>query len=130
MIDNIISLNFYNYLKEDDYLSLFKTRKEFYSLLDDNIYRILLINKFSTDFVKDVRPIIISWKDCYTRIKIFENTLDKMDCPRWNYCDYNVYWNYIKKKRNLICNRDKLYRNYYNNYYKNKKYYKNKNIIN
>lgn len=124
MIYNIISLNFYNYLKDDDYFSLFKTRKEFYSLLDDNIYRILLINKFSTDFVKDVRPIIISWKDCYTRIKIFENTLDKMDCPRWNHYDYNVYWNYIKKKRNLIYNRDKLYRNYYSNYYKNK------NIIN
>ena len=124
MVDKIISLNLYNYLKDDDYLSLFKTRKEFYSLLDDNIYRILLINKFSVDFVKDVRPIIISWKDCYTRIKIFENTLDKMDCPQWNHYDYNVYWNYIKKKRNLIYNRHKLYRNYYSNYYKNK------NIIN
>lgn len=120
MIDNIVSLNLYNYLKDDDYLSLFKTRKEFYSLLDDNIYRILLTNKFSVDFVKDVRPIIISWKDCYTRIKIFESTIDKMYYPRWNHNDYNLYWNYIKKKRNHICNRDKLYRNYY----------KNKNIIN
>ena len=102
MIDNIVSLNLYNYLKDDDYLSLFKTRKEFYSLLDDNIYRILLTNKFSVDFVKDVRPIIISWKDCYTRIKIFESTIDKMYYPRWNHNDYNLYWNYIKKKKEII----------------------------
>ena len=91
---NIITqINFYNYVSDEDYINLLSTNKEYYKLLsDDNTYKLILRNKFSLNFIYKAQNIIISWKDCYHRIKIFENLSSKYPFKLWSEDDYFAFW--------------------------------------
>lgn len=43
-MDLIIELNLYEYFKDNDYINLLSTNKEYYKLLNDNIYKHILYN--------------------------------------------------------------------------------------
>lgn len=96
---NIITqIDFYNYINDEDYINLLITNKEYYKLLlDDNTFRLILYNKFSKNFVDKAKQIIISWKDCYHRIKTFENLSSKYSIKLWSEDDYFAFWKFKYK---------------------------------
>lgn len=112
---NIITqVDFYNYVNDKDYINLLSTNNEYHKiLLDDNTYKLILYSKFSKEFVDKAKHIIISWKDCYIRIKRFENLTIKYSCDLWLEEEYFAYW---KLKNRTIINSE-VYKNYYRNYY-------------
>ena len=112
-MDIIFTLNFYNYLN-DNYINLLCINKHYYKLLDDNIYKLILSKKFSNNFIDKVKLIIITWKDCYIRIKKFEYLTLKYSYNIWSEEDYFCYW---KCKYKNLEYRD-IYSYYYNNYNK------------
>ena len=117
-MDIIITLNFYNYLNDIDYLNLLITNKQYYYLLNEDIYKNIIQKKFSIEFIDKVRNLIYSWKDCYIRIRRFEQLMLKYNNDLWYEQQYFNYWEVLN---NLYKNssRDEIYRNYYRNYYKN-----------
>lgn len=117
-MDIIITLNFYNYLNDIDYLNLLITNKQYYYLLNEDIYKNIIQKKFSIEFIDKVRNLIYSWKDCYIRIRRFEQLMLKYNN---DLCYEQQYFNYWEVLNNLYKNssRDEIYRNYYINYYKN-----------
>ena len=97
----IFSLNFDNYLLDKYFINLCNTCKELNTLLDETMYHNLLVRKFSNKFVNKARPIIISWKDCYSRIITFELQVIKCKYNLWTENNYFQYWdhtNYLKRK--------------------------------
>ena len=82
-------------------------------LLDDNTYKLILYSKFSKKFVDKAKQIIISWKDCYRRIKRFEDLIVKYSCDLWCEEEFFAFWKF--KYRPII--HSEVYRNYYRNYY-------------
>jgi len=95
---NIITqINFYNYVNDEDYINLLSTNKEYYKLLNDDSYRLILKKKFSKKFVDKAKQIIISWKDCYFRIKRFEDLIVKYSCDLWCEDDYFAFWKFKYK---------------------------------
>lgn len=103
-MDYILQLNFYNYLNYFDYTNLLSCCKNYYynnCYNCDDIYKIFLIKKFSYNFVDIVRPIIISYYDCFLRIVIFENRFKKMGYELWKEDIYYLFW---KCKYQLILN--------------------------
>ena len=93
MIDIITQINFYDYLNDEDYINLLLTNKEYRSLLlDDNTYKLILYSKFSQKFVDNAKQIIISWKDCYLRIKNFENLILHYSSDLWSEEEYFLFW--------------------------------------
>ena len=88
----IFSLNFYDYLFDPYFINMCNTRKELNSLLDETVYYNLLLRKFSEKFVTKAKPIIISWKDCYSRIIKFELLVIKYNYDLWTENDYFKYW--------------------------------------
>jgi hypothetical protein len=100
-MDNIIQLNYYNYLPYNDYINLLKTSKKYYYSNDynhDYIYRYYIIKKFSNKFLEDALPIIYSYYNFLSRIVIFENSLLKVGYPLWEEDLYYAYW----KAKNLL----------------------------
>lgn len=97
MLELIIDLNYYEYLKDlYEYLNLIKTSKFLYlNYNKDYIYKFFLEKKFSSLFTKTANQIIISYKDCYIRIIIFENILKKNGYELW---DENIYYLFWKNK--------------------------------
>lgn len=92
-MDIIIQIDFYNYVNDEDYINLISINKEYYNLLlDDNTYKLILCSKFSKNFVDKAKQIIISWKDCYKRIKRFENLIVKYSCDLWCEEEYFAFW--------------------------------------
>jgi len=92
-MDIITQINFYNYVNDKDYINLLSTNKVYHKLLlDDNTYKLILCIKFSIKFVDKAKQIIISWKDCYLRIKNFENFILKHSYNLWHEEDYFAYW--------------------------------------
>lgn len=113
-MDTIVQLNFYDYLNDVNYINLLSTKSEYYKLLDDKIYKILLYNKFSENFINRAKHIIISWKGCYLRIKMFENNMLKYTNNNlWVEDNYFEFWKF--KYRTIKQN--ELYSSYYRNYY-------------
>ena len=92
-MDIIIQVDFYNYINDEDYINLLSTNKEYNKLLlDDNTYKLILYSKFSKNFVDKVKKIIISWKDCYKRIKRFEDLIVKYSYDLWCEEEYFAFW--------------------------------------
>lgn len=116
MNDLFIYLNFYEYINDIDYINLLRTSKQYYNLLDDNMYRAILYNKFSEKFINKAKSIIISWKDCYLRVKDFEVSVTKYSYDLWKEDEYIAFWK-IKYKP---VTHENIYRNYYKNYQNNK----------
>jgi hypothetical protein len=113
-MDIITQVDFYNYVNDEDYINLLSTNKDYHKLLlDDNTYRLILYSKFSYNFVDKAKQIIISWKDCYKRIKRFEDLAIKYSTNLWCEEDYFAFW---KLKYRPITHSE-VYRNYYRNYY-------------
>lgn len=115
MNDLFIYLNFYEFINDIDYINLLCTSKEYYKLLDENMYKAILYNKFSEKFINKAKTIILSWKDCYLRIKDFEFSVRKYSYDLWKEDEYIAFWK-IKYKP---VTREDIYRNYYKNYQKN-----------
>ena len=113
-MDIITQINFYDYVNDKDYINLLSTNKEYYKLLDDNTYKLILYSKFSQNFVDKAKQIIISWKDCYKRIIRFEYLIVKYSCDLWCEDEYFEFW---KLKYRPITHSE-VYRNYYRNYYR------------
>ena len=97
MLEIIIDLNFYEYLINiEDYLTLIQVSRFLYLYYNnDYIYRYFLEKKFSTLFTDTASLIIISYKDCFIRIKIFETILKKNGYELW---DENIYYLFWKNK--------------------------------
>lgn len=114
-MDIIVSLNFYNYLSDVDYINLLITCKDYFCLINDDLYRNIIQSKFSKKFTINAKSIIINWKDCYNRIKRFEYLTSKYNVDLWCENDYYAYWKYIKKK----LSREEFYRQAYANSYLN-----------
>ena len=113
-MDIITQIDFYNYLNDEDYINLLITNKQYHKLLlDDNIYKLILYSKFSKKFVDNAKQIISSWKDCYLRIKKFENLILDNSCDLWREEEYFAFWKF--KYRPIM--QSEVYRNYYRNYY-------------
>ena len=112
----IINLNFYQYLNDSDYINLLCTNKLYNTLLNDITYKYILYHKFSKNFINKAKTIIISWKDCYLRIKYFEELIVKYSYDLWIEDEYFAYWNYKKEYKKRL-NRDEIYRLYYKKYY-------------
>jgi hypothetical protein len=108
-IDDLIILNFFYFLTENDYVNLLMTCKYYYNdyvcINRDNIYKYYLRNKFSKKFENVARPIIISYRDCFARIKILEdkiNYLNKYNSSyEYKYWDEDAYYLFWKFK-NMI----------------------------
>ena len=114
MMDIITQVDFYNYVSDEDYINLLSTNKDYHKLLlDDNTYRLILYSKFSKNFVDKAKQIIISWKDCYKRIKRYEDLIVKYSCDLWCEEEYFAFWKF--KYRPIT--HSEVYRNYYRNYY-------------
>lgn len=97
-MDIITQVDFYNYVNDEDYINLLSTNKEYHELLlDDNTYKLILYSKFSKKFVDKAKQIIISWKDCYKRIKRFEDLIVKYSCDLWCEDDYFAFWKFKYK---------------------------------
>ena len=97
-MDYIISLNFYNYLHYNDYINLLKASKLYYTyyyklLNKECFYKQLLIVRFSEMFTKTVKPIIISYQDCFYRVQRFESILKKLGHELWEEDVYYLFWN-------------------------------------
>ena len=94
-MDIITQIDFYNYINDIDYINLLSTNKDYYKLLlDDNTYRLILYSKFSEKFVDNAKQIIISWKDCYKKIKRFEYLIIKYSHDLWCEEDYFAFWKF------------------------------------
>ena len=94
-MDYLIQLNFYNYLDYFNYTRLLLTCKNFYKNNinhHDNIYKHYLKKKISNNFIKFVKPIIISYYDCFLRIVNFEKTISKMGYKLWEEDVYYLFW--------------------------------------
>ena len=118
-MDYIIQLNYYNYLSFKEYTRLLLTNKKYYNnniFNNDKIYKNYLINKFSAGFVTVLRkniifnyliyPRILSYKECLSRIVIFENNLIKNNMKAWDEKAYYSHWekmNFIKEKEKHKC---------------------------
>ena len=114
MINIITQIDFYNYVNDVDYINLLSINKEYYKLLlDDNIYKLILYSKFSKKFIDNAKEIIISWKDCYLRIKKFEDLIVNYSYDLWCEEEYFAFWKF--KYRPIT--HSEVYRNYYRNYY-------------
>jgi len=111
---NIITqVDFYNYVNDEYYINLLSINKEYHKLLlDDNTYRLILYSKFSKNFVDNAKQIIISWKDCYKRIKRFEDSVVKYSCDLWCEEEYIAFWKFQYRP----ITHSEVYRNYYNKY--------------
>ena len=94
-MENIINLQL-EYLDENYFINLSLLSKEINRLFDNNLYKILLIKKFSSNFINNAKSIIISWKDCYNRIKKFEKILNNNNYKLWNENDYIGFWKFNK----------------------------------
>ena len=95
MIDIITQIDFYNYVNDEDYIKLLSTNKEYYNLLsDDNIFKLILCSKFSKKFVNEAKQIIITWRDCYIRIKRFEYLIIKYSSNLWSEEQYILFWKF------------------------------------
>ena len=104
MLDIIIQFNFYNYLHYNDYFNLLNTCKYYYNyyykLEDEEIFfNYILTSRFSNKFTIIVKPIIISYKDCFNRICKFEKILKNLGHELWEEDIYYLFWN-IKYKLN------------------------------
>ena len=95
-MDNIITLNFYNYCNYINYNNLLKTCKYYYYdnniINNDNIYKYYIINKFSIEFALCANLFIDSFKDCFIKIINFENKLYSMNLEPWNEELYYIFW--------------------------------------
>lgn len=116
IMDYIIQLNYYNYLSFKEYTQLLLTNKKYYYnniFNNDKIYKNYLINKFSSDFVTVLRqniisyyliyPRILSYKECLSRIVMFENNLIKNNIKAWDEEAYYSHW----KKMNFLKEEEK-----------------------
>ena len=97
-MDYIFNLNYYNYLHYNDYLNLIKTSKYYYTyyyklLNKENFYKQLLIARFSEKFTKIVKPIIVSYQDCFYRVYKFEYILKNIGHELWEEDVYYLFWN-------------------------------------
>tara|TARA_B110001450_G_scaffold221352_1_gene217341 strand:- start:19371 stop:19673 length:303 start_codon:yes stop_codon:yes gene_type:complete len=92
-MDVLIQLNFYTYLKLNDYINLLLTNKIYYNNYNnDSIYKYYLKRKFSENFIEKAKPIIISYYDCFHRISIFENIVIKEGFELWEEDIYYLFW--------------------------------------
>lgn len=101
-MDYIFNLNFYNYLHYNDYINLLKVTNYYYTyyyklLNKECFYQQLLSVRFSNKFTTIVKPIIISYQDCFYRVKRFEYILKEMGYNLWEEDIYYLFWN-IKYK--------------------------------
>jgi hypothetical protein len=95
MMDIITHIDFYNYVNDKDYINILCTNKEYNKLLlDDNTYRLILYSKFSKKFVNEAKKIIISWKDCYFKIKRFEYLTIKYSANLLYEEEYFSFWKF------------------------------------
>ena len=116
-MDIIIQVDFYNYINDEDYINLLSTNKEYNKLLlDDNTYKLILYSKFSKNFVDKAKQIIISWKDCYKKIKRFEHLSIKYSYDLWLEEEYFAFWKFKYRPIRYSEVYTNNYRNYYHKY--------------
>lgn len=94
LIDYVIQLNFYNYLYNlKDYINLILINKLSYKNYNyDIIYKYYLERKFSKFFTESASLIVISYRDCFIRINIFENIMKDNGYELWDENIYYLFW--------------------------------------
>jgi len=94
LIDYVIQLNFYNYLHSlKDYINLISINKLSYKNYNyDTIYKYYLERKFSKLFTETASLIVISYRDCFIRINIFENIMKDNGYELWDENIYYLFW--------------------------------------
>ena len=100
-MDYLLQLNYYNYLMYNDYINLIMTKKEFYKNIEINndfIYRYYLYKKFTEEFIKTTLFNVVSYKDSFIKIIIFENVLNKYGYEISFLDEFSVY----HKKNTLL----------------------------
>lgn len=100
-MDYIIQLNYYNYLTYYEYINLLLTCKCYYYnkvFNSDLVYKYYVKNKFTNEFFINSLGDILSFRDFFCRITIFENVLKKYGYEIYDYESFYVY----KKQQNLL----------------------------
>ena len=104
-MENIIDLNLYTYLNYNDYINLILCNKYLYNyykyINTENLYKHLLIIKFSKEFAKNIYAIINSYRLSFLSINKFENVLKKYNYRMLVEKEYYLIWS-IKYKYNIL----------------------------
>jgi hypothetical protein len=107
-MDYLLQLNYYNYLMYNDYINLIMTKKEFYKNIqinNDFIYRYYLYKKYTEEFIKMTFIDIISYKDSFINIIVFENVLNKYGYELSFIDKFSIY-----RKKNTLLELTNLYK--------------------
>lgn len=112
IIDYILELNYYTYLKCIGYINLLLTCKKFYYnklYNNDMIYKWYLHEKYSKKFIILAKkiilyqylfiPKIINYRELYIKFFIFEKNLSIIGIVNW---DENSYYNHWKNLNYII----------------------------
>ena len=96
IIDYLFLINFYKIIDSINYNRLLCTCKNYYYdtiyANNDNIYAYYLLKKFSTNFIKNAKQVILNYYDCFKRIMLFEKQLLSYDLKLWYEEDYYNFW--------------------------------------
>lgn len=94
-MDQIIQLHFFEYLDIHDYLNLLLTNKFFYHNYNcDMVYKMYLEQIYSTNFIINLKYVMINYRDSFKRIYIFNAMCKQYNYDLWVEPDFYQFWKY------------------------------------
>lgn len=107
-MDYLLQLNYYNCLMYNDYINLIMTKKEYYKdiqINNDFVYKYYLNKKFTEEFIKTTLSNIVTYKDSFINIIVFENVLNKYGYEISFIDKFSIY-----RKKNALLELTNLYK--------------------